>query len=394
LGPTCIASINLKNLKIKVKILIVIDTLASGGAQKLKLQLAKGLLSRNFDVEIFIYDSNYPFYEKELKKAGIKINVFERKSSGFSFDVLRNLRNLILSSQYEFVISSLHAPSIYAALATIGLSKTKLIVCEESSSNATIPRLKKYLFYLSTLLADYLIVNSFNEKKLVKKLPGRFNKTKVIWNGLDIKSIKFSVKKIEKSAGIKKILVVGRVAYPKNGLNFLKALSLFESRNKWLPEITWIGRRDEDLRSSKDFLSINMQNEMDSFLNENKSIKNKWNWIESVDNIYDYYEDTDALIIPSIYEGLPMVLCEAMLSGCFVIASSVCDHPLIIGDNLRGLLCDPLSPESICRSIEKLNNMDPKLKSIISKRAREFAVKNFDLNEMLNKYEDLIIQNK
>ena len=146
MGPTCIASINLKNLKIKVKILIVIDTLASGGAQKLKLQLAKGLLSRNFDVEIFIYDSNYPFYEKELKKAGIKINVFERKSSGFSFDVLRNLRNLILSSQYEFVISSLHAPSIYAALATIGLSKTKLIVCEESSSNATIPRLRKYLF--------------------------------------------------------------------------------------------------------------------------------------------------------------------------------------------------------------------------------------------------------
>ena len=377
-----------------MKILIVIDTLASGGAQKLKLQLAKGLLKRNFDVEIFIYDSNYPFYEEELKKAGIKINVFERKSNGFSLDVLRNLRNLIVSSKYECIISSLHAPSIYAALATIGLKKIKLIVCEESSSNAKIPLLKKYLFYFSTLMADYLIVNSFNEKKLVKKLPGRTNKTKVIWNGFNIKSIKFNIKKTKKSAGIKKILVVGRVAYPKNGLNFLKSLSLFESRNGWLPEITWIGRRDEDLRSSKDFLSINMQNEMDSFLNENKSIKNKWNWIESVDNIYEFYWQTDALIIPSIYEGLPMVLCEAMLSGCFVIASSVCDHPRIIGDNERGLLCDPISPESICTSLEKLNNMDPKLKSIVSKRAREYAVKNFDLNEMLNKYEDLIIQNK
>ena len=74
-----------------MKILIVIDTLASGGAQKLKLQLAKGLLSRNFDVELFIYDSNYPFYEKELKKAGIKINVFERKSSGFSLSESQKL---------------------------------------------------------------------------------------------------------------------------------------------------------------------------------------------------------------------------------------------------------------------------------------------------------------
>ena len=76
---------------------------------------------------------------------------------------------------------------------------------------------------------------------------------------------------------------------------------------------------------------------------------------------------------------MPLVLCEAMLSGCFVIASSVCDHPMIIGDNERGLLCNPLSPESICISLEKLNNMESEFKSIIVKRARKYAVKNFDL---------------
>ena len=79
-----------------MKILIVIDTLASGGAQKLKVQLAKGLLNRNYEVEMFIYDSNYPFYERQLRNAGIKINLFERKSSGFSWDVLKNLRSLRL----------------------------------------------------------------------------------------------------------------------------------------------------------------------------------------------------------------------------------------------------------------------------------------------------------
>ena len=60
-----------------MKILIVIDTLASGGAQKLKVQLAKGLLNRNHEVEMCIYDSNYPFYERQLRNAGIKINLFE-----------------------------------------------------------------------------------------------------------------------------------------------------------------------------------------------------------------------------------------------------------------------------------------------------------------------------
>ena len=390
---TCIASINLKNSKIKVKILIVIDTLGSGGAQKLKVQLAKGLLNRNYDVEMFIYDSNYPFYEKQLRNAGIKINLCERISNGFSLDVIKNLRRLINKSKFDVVISSLHAPSIYSTLACIGFNKPKLIVCEESSSNARIPLLKKYLFYFSTLIVDYLIVNSFNEKKLIKKLPGRFNKTKVIWNGFDTKSINFNPS-TSKSKGINKILVVGRVAYPKNGLNFLKALSLFKHRNGWLPKVTWVGRRDVDKRSSKDYLSIKMQKDMDFFLEQNKSIKNNWTWIESVDDIYEQYEQADALIIPSIYEGLPLVLCEAMLSGCFVIASSVCDHPVIIGNNERGLLCNPLMPESISLSLEKLNDMDSESKLAIVKKARKYAVENFDLDQMLNKYETLITSNK
>ena len=49
-----------------MKILIVIDSLASGGAQKLKYHLSKGLLEKKFDVELFIYDSNYPFMKKSL----------------------------------------------------------------------------------------------------------------------------------------------------------------------------------------------------------------------------------------------------------------------------------------------------------------------------------------
>ena len=95
--------------------------------------------------------------------------------------------------------------------------------------------------------------------------------------------------------------------------------------NGWLPKITWIGRRDIDKRSTKDFRSIEMQKSMDLFLENNQVVRNKWSWIPSVENIYDYYNKSDVLVIPSFYEGLPLVLCEAMLSGCFVIASSNTD---------------------------------------------------------------------
>ena len=372
-----------------MKILVVIDTLGSGGAQKLKVKLAKGLKKNGNEVEFFIYDSNYPFYESEIKEAGIKINTLERKAKGFSFRVLFGLRKLIKESNFDIVISSLHAPSIYAAFAKLGLSRPCLIVCEESSSNAPVPFHKRFLFYIATLISNFLVVNSFHEAKLIKKVPGRTKKIKVIWNGFNVDEISYGRNELNISKGIQHILIVGRQVYAKNGLNLLKALSIFESRNGWLPKITWIGRRDIDKRSAKDFRSIEMQNNMDLFLENNEAIKKKWCWIPSVDDIYDYYNKSDVLVLPSFYEGLPLVLCEAMLSGCFVIASSVCDHPVIIGDNERGLLCDPTSPESICFSLEELNNMDLKKRISIVSNARDYAHKNFNFEEMLRKYEDL-----
>ena len=372
-----------------MRILIVIDTLGSGGAQKLKVKLAKGLKKNGHEVEFFIYDSNYPFYEKELQNANIKINVLERKAKGFSFAVLFGLRKLIKQSNFNVVISSLHAPSIYAAFAKLGLTKPCLIVCEESSSNAPIPFYKRLLFYLSTLISNFLVVNSFHEARLIKQIPGRKKKLKVIWNGFYLDEICNSRNESNLSKGIQNILVVGRQVYAKNGLNFMKALSLFEYRNGWLPKITWIGRRDIDKRSAKDFRSIEMQNSMDLFLQNNELIRKKWNWIPSVENIYDYYSKSDVLVIPSLYEGLPLVLSEAMLSECFVIASSLCDHPMIIGDNERGLLCDPDSPESICFSLEELNKMDLKKRITIVRNARDFAQKSFNFEEMLRKYEKL-----
>ena len=180
------------------------------------------------------------------------------------------------------------------------------------------------------------------------------------------------------------MLVVGRIAYPKNGMSLLKAISLFYERNRWIPEIHWVGRSDNDSRSKK------MKDEMDIFLSVHPKIKKKWHWRGTVDDVREYYNSCDALIHVSIYEGLPNVICEAMLTGCFVIASNVCDHPLLIGDNQRGLLCDPDSPQSICDAIESLNNMDGRLKKDIIKNAREFSEIEFNRDNMIKKYVSLI----
>jgi len=369
-----------------MKILIVIDSIGTGGAQKLKAELALGLVAHNCQVEMFIYNKfTDEFFASDLSKAGIKVHIVSKKGSGFSVVVLNELR-ILLSQNFDIVISSMHAPSIYSALALLGKRKCKLIVCDESSSMAPISLFRRCMFYLATLFSDFVVPNSFNEAKLMKKLPGRSKKIRPIWNGYDLSLIPFYLNKSYMNKGIQRLLVVGRIAHPKNGVSFLRALSLFQKRNGWLPEIKWVGRNDNDKRS------IKMRSEMDLFLSLEPEIQKKWSWEGVVNDVRDYYQTSDALIHVSIYEGLPNVICEAMLAGCFVIASDVCDHPLIIGKNDRGLLCDPNIPESICNALENLNQMESKKKLEIVKKAREFSEAEFNRDIMTKKYVSLFYE--
>lgn len=345
------------------------------------MNLAIALVEAGHEVNFFIYHLDNQFYFPTLESYDIPVHTACEQGSGFSFRVLQQLRALASRENYDGVVSSMHAPSIYAALAMLGLSKP-LVVCEESSSNAPVSFFKKLAFYLASLSATSVVANSFSETKNIKKLPGLSKKAHTILNGIRIPRF-LDGNPIVKNQYME-LLVVGRIAYPKNGVNFLKALSLFHKRNGWTPIVRWAGRKDTDKRSVK------MQEEMNDYLLNNPELSSSLVWLGEVENIGKFYRSSDALILTSIYEGFPMVICEAMAEGCFIIASSVCDHPYIIGNEERGLLCDPFSPESICNSIERLGKMSLPEKEKIIQEARKFAELNFSQDSMANAYEVLL----
>ena len=359
-----------------MKFLLVIDSLGSGGAQRLFAHLAKSFKDSEHIVEIFTYQKNGDFFHEDFTSEGIKVHALESDVKGFSFEVLWKLYKLV-RSDFDCVIATMHAPSIYAALASITFGRKKLIICEVSSSVAPISQVKKTLFRLSCLLAHSVVTNSFSEAKYLSRFPFINKKLKTIWNGYQINDFPFQIN-YKKSKKNFKILIVGRLAYPKNGKNILLALQEFYIRNGWMPKVTWAGRKDTDSRS------IKMQSEMELLLEKDNILRENFSFIGEVRDIHKYYNLSDLLLHASLYEGLPNVICEAMLLGCFVVASRVADHQLILGDGDRGLLCDPTLPSSICKSIEKAVNL-PKFEfdqTIL--RARKFAENEFDINLMTN----------
>ena len=87
--------------------------------------------------------------------------------------------------------------------------------------------------------------------------------------------------------------------------------------------------------------------------------------------------NADAFVLPSLYEGHPKTLIEAMSCGLPVIGTDVPGIRELIRHRETGYLCGT-SPEEIRAAIEELL-ADPGLRARLGERAREFIVSRFSL---------------
>ncbi len=66
-----------------------------------------------------------------------------------------------------------------------------------------------------------------------------------------------------------------------------------------------------------------------------------------------------ALVVPSIYEGMPLVVLEAMERGVPVVASAVSGIPEVVVDGETGWLVPPENPEALAGALEEVLDGPP-----------------------------------
>ena len=363
-----------------MKILFVIDTLGSGGAQRLLFNLANGL-SENYQTSILVYNSKENFFnifKKEIRVNYIKKTLGKGAKLSTLFGIWKHINNS------DIVISFMPSSNIYCALSKALFNWEKILICNEVSINNILEsKFKRLITNFLYFFATHIICNTNTQKNYLKKYNFLKNKTSTIFNGCDILPFNKRPKKIFTN---KRLIIVGRIAYPKNGIRLLKALKLFHEKYKFLPIIEWAGRIDNS-RTENNLV----YNKMINFLDCNPKLNKSFKFVGEIKNITEFYKNSDGLISPSIYEGLPFVICEAMFSGCPVLASDIADNNIILGRNEeRGFLCDPLSVKSILNGLEKLVfNPETKIKKM-TLNARKFAEKNLANKIMVEKYKTLI----
>jgi glycosyltransferase involved in cell wall biosynthesis len=90
------------------------------------------------------------------------------------------------------------------------------------------------------------------------------------------------------------------------------------------------------------------------------------------------------LILPSLYEAIPMVLLEAMAYGKPIVASRVGGIPEFVLDGKNGYLVDPRNSDELAEKISRLVE-DSELRTRIGSYNTRYVEKKYSLKMMVNK---------
>ena len=94
----------------------------------------------------------------------------------------------------------------------------------------------------------------------------------------------------------------------------------------------------------------------------------------------------DFFLLPSLTEGLPLSILEAMAQGLPIVATDVGGIPELVADGVHGLLVPPKNPDLLASAIEKVVN-DAALRGRFGTAGKRRVTEEFSFDTMICQYE-------
>jgi len=364
-----------------MRILCVIDSLGSGGAQRQLVGLAIGFKEEEHDVTVLVYHKDN-FFEELLTSKGI--NVVRIIKSNY-FLRLRSIRKYIRRSKYDSVISFLEAPSFICEVSGFPYRNWTLIVGERNADPNIFKSSKLRIYRWFHFFSDFIVANSHANIDMVRKINPFLSNTKcrVIYNLIDSKIEVFGNKSINRSKQTFKLLVAARHEFQKNLDGLIEGVRLLSKIEKEKLEIDWYGNRIEPPYYGNYYPDgVKKINEY--------GLNSIFNFYPSTSRIYEEMNKADAIGLFSLYEGFPNAICEAMSIGRPVITTKTSDIDLIIEDGVSGIIIEDFNPQSISKAISKLLSISREGLDNMGQQAKIKARSTFDKNKIVQHYLDLL----
>jgi glycosyltransferase involved in cell wall biosynthesis len=354
------------------RVLQLIETGGPGGAERMLLDLSRHLGSE-YEVEVGLLKSGW--LEAQVMALGLPCSAIRAHGAGDVgvvaglLEVVR-VRQMSLIHAHEFYMASVGA--VVARLAGI-----PLVVTVHGKSYYPAKRRRRLLYRLIAAQASQIVAVSRDLAAFFCRTTGtQTTRVKVVYNGIDIESLA----KLPRDRGLPGSVgipldapVIGTVGnlYPVKGqADLLRAMAAVIARQP-LAHLVVLGRGALHDRLSAQAHELGIGHRV-HLLGHREDVPR---WVAAM----------DVFVLPSLSEGLPLSLLEAMAAARPVVATAVGGVPEVVQAGVTGFMVPPGSPVKLATRILTLLE-DRALSAAIGAAAQAHVREAFSVERMTRDY--------
>ena len=289
------------------KVLHVVNRMGYGGIETFLMNVYRNVDRNSIQFDFAVHTDIPGDYDEEIKKMGGHIYYFTSRRKSF-IKYYQDWKNFLKNNSDKYIAIHMHVSSLTTILPIVLAKKYKM---------------KKRIIHAHSTLQEgklHQILSALNKKRVNKyatnliacsTMAGNYvfgnNKYEILKNGINIKKFEFDEnkrKEIRNKFGIKDnetvYINIGRLIEAKNQTYLLDIFKEIYNEDK-SSRLFIIGKGE-------------LKDKIEQKIEKSK-LKEQITLLENRNDISDILQGMDIFILPSLYEGLPIVAIEAQSAG-------------------------------------------------------------------------------
>jgi glycosyltransferase involved in cell wall biosynthesis len=349
-----------------------------GGAETMMLQLAEELRRRGHEVLPLGPENADPWLHAEFRRAGFEPATFPVRGPADP-TCLAAIARFLHRRRVDVVHSHAFFAAVYGGAAAWLLRKPHVITMHGSRYYLNRRRRRAALRWSARRSRAVVAVSSTSAAELAAGIGLPPAAVRVVYNGVPFRAGDRDRVRRELGLAADELLVVATGSlFPVKGhgvlLRALAALRDAADAPPWRAAIAGIGGEERALRRLIDDHRLDDRVRLLGFRSD----------------VPDVLAAADVYAMPSLYEGAPLGLMEAMFAGKAIAASAVGGIPELVTHDREALLTPPGHAAALAESLHSLLS-DPERRALLGRAAQRRAQSQFTLERMTDEYERLYV---
>lgn len=323
----------------KYKVLFVTPAFVYGGLERVILDLVRALNREKFE---FMICSLFPPAEgmrPRLEQANVPF-VALNKGEGINFRLVSDLARLIRRERVDLVNAHDIGATVYAAPASWRAGRVPVVHTDHSQILGIRRRRALFAAVLRWGTVRATTVSEHLRRFFIHELRYPADRITVIPNGMDLSAYDgpATITRAEFGFGPGDRIVgaIGRLTEQKGMIYLVRALGELAAEDPAIRGLIVGEGPDRPVLEQEA---------------ERWNVRDRIRFVGVRDDVPDLLRMMDVFVLPSLWEGQPLVLIEAMAAGTPIVASRVGGVPELLGDGARGLLVPPGDPKALAEAI-------------------------------------------